>query len=302
VGGWSQVYEGLTLVTVTGAGHEDTSKQGKPGPMYYRLSNTLIGFLNLFTLLASIPIIGAGMWIARKSASCESFLQGPLLVLGFVILIVSLAGFIGACFHVACVLWIYLVAMLLLIASLMALIVFGFVVTSPGGGVDVPGRVYKEYHLDDYSPWLRSRVSNPQAWVAIRSCILGSNTCGKIQLWTPYDYLTRNMSPVQSGCCKPPSSCSYAAGAAAQEADCYRWNNAAEALCYDCDSCKAGVLENVRRDWHKLSVLNIVMIILLIGIYSVGCCAFKNAKRAESDFPYGLNRMSKVRPRWDFHW
>ncbi|KAL0402364.1 UNVERIFIED_CONTAM: Tetraspanin-6 [Sesamum latifolium] len=69
-----------------------------------------------------------------------------------------------------------------------------------------------------------------------------------------------------------------------------------------CDSCKAGVLEDVRRDWHKLSVLNIVMVIVLIGIYSIGCCAFQNAKRAETDYPYGHNRMYKVRPRWDFHW
>jgi hypothetical protein len=49
-------------------------------------------------------------------------------------------------------------------------------------------------------------------------------------------------------------------------------------LCYECDSCKAGVLEDVRRDWHKISVLNIVMLVFLIGIYSIGCCAFQNTK------------------------
>ena len=87
-----------------------------------------------------------------------------------------------------------------------------------------------------------------------------------------------------------------------QVADCYRWNNAPEILCYECDSCKAGVLENIRRDWHKLSVLNIVMLVLLIAIYCIGCCAFRNTRRSESDYPYGENRMSKVRPRWDFYW
>ena len=89
---------------------------------------------------------------------------------------------------------------------------------------------------------------------------------------------------------------------AAQDPDCYRWNNAPNLLCYECDSCKAGVLESVRNDWHKLSVLNIVMLVLLIGVYSIGCCAFQNTKRAETDYPYGANRMSKVRPRWDFYW
>ncbi|KAJ0101866.1 hypothetical protein Patl1_06139 [Pistacia atlantica] len=181
----------------------------------YRFSNTVIGFLNLFTLLASIPIIGGGLWMARSSTTCEGFLQTPLLVVGFVVLVISLAGFIGACFHVAWALWVYLVVMLFLIATLMGLTIFGFVVTSQGGGVQVPGR---------------------------------------------------------SGCCKPPTSCTYnTATMVAQDPDCYQWNNAPTMLCYECDSCKAGVLEDVRRDWRKLSVLNIVMLVFLIGIYSIGC-------------------------------
>ncbi|KAL6552862.1 Tetraspanin-6 [Orobanche hederae] len=269
----------------------------------YRFSNTVIGFLNLFTLLASIPIMGAGLWMARSSTTCESFLQKPLLVLGFVVLIVSLAGFIGACFHVAWALWVYLVVMLCIIGVLMGLTVFGLVVTSPGGGADVSGRMYKEYHLDNYSEWLRKRVEDPHGWTTIRSCILGSKTCRKVVLWTPFDYLTRDMTPIQSGCCKPPTSCNYVAGtAAAQDPDCYCWNNDPNVLCYECESCKAGVLEDVRRSWHKLSVLNIVMVVVLIGIYSIGCCAFQNAKRAFTDYPYGDNRMSKIQPRWDFHW
>lgn len=163
----------------------------------YRFSNTVIGFLNLFTLLASIPIIGMGLWMARNSKTCESFLQTPLLVIGFVVLVISLAGFIGACFHVAWALWVYLVVMLFIIAALMAFTVFGFVVTSQGGGIAVPGRVYKEYRLEDYSPWLRNRIKDPQYWMTIRSCILGSKACAKIATWTPLDYLERDMSPIQ---------------------------------------------------------------------------------------------------------
>ncbi|KAJ8747284.1 hypothetical protein K2173_014521 [Erythroxylum novogranatense] len=271
----------------------------------YRFSNTLIGFLNLFTLLSSIPIIGAGLWMARNRTSCESFLQTPLLVLGFVVLLVSLAGFIGACFRVAWALWLYLVVMLLLIGTLLGLTLFGFVVTSQGGGKAVDGRVYKEYKLEDYSTWLRNRVQDPEYWSTIRNCILGSRTCAQIASWTPYDYLQKDMSPIQSGCCKPPTSCSYnMATQTSQDPDCYKWNNAPNLLCYECDSCKAGVLEEVRRDWHKLSVLNIVMLVFLIGIYSIGCCAFRNTKRAETDYPNEenrSNRMTKIRPRWDYY-
>lgn len=108
---------------------------------------------------------------------------------------------------------------------------------------------------------------------------------------------------MQSGCCKPPTSCNYdTATAVAQDPDCYRWNNAPAVLCYGCDSCKAGVMEDIRRGWHKLSVFNIVMVVVLICIYSIGCCAFQNSKRSETDYPYGPNRMSKIRPGWDYHW
>lgn len=163
----------------------------------YRLSNTVIGFLNLFSLLASIPIIGAGLYMAKDSTTCENFLQTPLLVVGFIVLIISLAGFIGACFHVAWALWVYLVVMLLLIVALMVITVFGFVVTSQGGGAQVSGRVYREYHLQDYSPWLRDRVKDPKYWNNIRGCILGSKTCAKVAAWTPVDYLRNDMTPIQ---------------------------------------------------------------------------------------------------------
>ncbi|GJR35214.1 putative tetraspanin/peripherin [Tanacetum coccineum] len=267
-----------------------------------RVSNTLIGFLNLLTLLASIPIIGGGLWMAKSTATCESFLQKPLMIVGFIILLVSLAGFIGACFHVVWALWLYLVVMLFLIMALLAVTVFGFVVIGPGGGVEVPGRNYREYHLQNYSPWLRKRIEKDDYWMTVRNCILGSKTCGKIVLWTPADYMAQNMSPIQSGCCKPPTSCNYEAAMMTQDPDCYKWSNDPNLLCYACDSCKAGVLEDVRRDWHRLSILNIIMVLLLIGIYFVGCCAFQNAKRADSYYPsYGESRMYKTRPKWNFY-
>lgn len=270
----------------------------------YRFSNTVIGYLNLLSLLSSIPIIGGALWFARSSATCESALQTPLLILGFVVLLVSLAGFVGACFNVAWALWFYLFFMLLLIAALLCVTAFGFAVTGGGGGTQVPGRLYMEYRLGDYSGWLRKRVSEDKYWTAARACVVGSRACAELAMWTPLDYLQKDLTPIQSGCCKPPTSCTYGTvtPVMTQDEDCYRWNNDATILCYGCDSCKAGVLEQVRRDWHKLSVLNVIVLIFLIGIYSIGCCAFRNARRYESDYPYGHNHMSKVNPRWDYYW
>ncbi|KAG7016282.1 Tetraspanin-6 [Cucurbita argyrosperma subsp. argyrosperma] len=256
-----------------------------------KLSNSVIGLLNFLTLLGSIPIIGGALWMARNSTTCEAFLQTPLLVLGFLVLLISLAGFVGACFNVSWALWLYLFAMLLLIATLLGFTLFGLVVASKGGGGGDGG----EHRFGDYSVWLRNRVNNPQYWVTIKSCILGSNTCNQVSSWTPLNYLQRQITPIQAGCCKPPASCTENV----QDPDCYRWNGAPNVLCYDCISCKAGVLETARRDWHKLSVLNIVMLIFLIAVYSIGCCAFRNTKRAQTDYAHGENRMIKIQPTWD---
>lgn len=145
---------------------------------------------------------------------------------------------------------------------------------------------------------------------------------------------------LQSGCCKPPTSCAYniVGTMVVFDEDCYRlhlipvkslqffnffpfilnswpktsaieklkycrWSNDSGLLCYQCNSCKAGALEQVRRDWHNISVLNIVVVVFLMAVYAIGCCAFRNVRRAESEYPHSTHAtMSKIHPRWDYHW
>lgn len=174
----------------------------------YRMSNVMIGYLNLATLLASLPIIGAGLWLARGSSSsssttCSSILQTPLLAVGFAALLVSLAGFVGACFHVAWALRLYLAAVALLVAFLLGLTAFGFAVTAGGGGAQVYGRPYREYRVTDYSAWLQKRMQDDRYWRPALACVVGSKACPKIQNWTPMDYLQHDLTPIQvfSSCC-----------------------------------------------------------------------------------------------------
>lgn len=164
----------------------------------YRFSNMLVGYLNLATLLASIPIIGAGLWLAKGSTStCSSILQTPLLIIGFIVLIVSLAGFVGACFHVAWALWLYLLAIMLLIAMLLGLTAFAFAVTAGGGGTQVPGRPYREYHTSEYSAWLKNHMEDMKYWQPALACVVGSKACAKIENWTPMDYVQHDLTPIQ---------------------------------------------------------------------------------------------------------
>ena len=92
---------------------------------------------------------------------------------------------------------------------------------------------------------------------------------------------------MQTGCCKPPISCGFTfvngtewTGApTSTEPDCTAWGNDASKLCYDCQSCKAGVVATLRRDWKRIAILNIIFLVFIIIVYSVACCAFRNNRR-----------------------
>lgn len=111
---------------------------------------------------------------------------------------------------------------------------------------------------------------------------------------------------MQSGCCKPPTDCGFVyvnetlwnpgGGMIGTDLDCTRWSNDQQQLCYQCDSCKAGVLGSIKKSWRKVSVINIIVLILLVIFYVIGCAAFRNNKRMDNDEPYGEARMTKAQP------
>jgi hypothetical protein len=144
-------------------------------------SNLLTGFLNLATFILSIPIIGMGVWLSHTHDTvCVRFLQYPVIALGVFILLVSLAGMIGAWCDKRFLLLIYLFVMFLLIVLLFCFTIFAFVVTNSGAGNAVSGKGYKEYKLGDYSHWLQKRVDDPSYWAKIKSCIADSKVCSTL--------------------------------------------------------------------------------------------------------------------------
>lgn len=94
---------------------------------------------------------------------------------------------------------------------------------------------------------------------------------------------------LQSGCCKPADDCGFTyvnptewtknTTVSSANPDCSAWGNDLNTLCFNCQSCKAGLLDNLKSDWKKVAVVNIVFLIILIIVYSVGCCAFRNSRR-----------------------
>ncbi|KAI8565783.1 hypothetical protein RHMOL_Rhmol03G0288500 [Rhododendron molle] len=255
-----------------------------------RLSNNLIGILNFLTFLLSVPILWAGIWLHRRGITeCEKFLDTPLIVLGVFLLLVSLAGLVGACFRNSLLLWIYLVVMFLLILVLFFFTVFAFVVTNKGAGEVVSGKGYKEYRLGDYSHWLQKRVNSTKNWSKIKSCLKDGKVCQSLVdqgvNTTVEQFSKENLSSIKSGCCKPSNDCNFAyvsptnwtaTTSSYTNTDCTLWNNDPSVLCFNCQSCKAGLLDNIKHDWKKVAVINIIFLVVLVIVYSIGCCAFRN--------------------------
>ncbi|KAF8389850.1 hypothetical protein HHK36_024367 [Tetracentron sinense] len=257
----------------------------------FRASNSLIAILNILTLVISVLIIGLSIWFqVHGTSQCQKFLQLPLLIMGLFLLFVSLLGLIGSCCRVTSLLWIYLVVMFLIIIGLFAFTFVAFVLTNKGAGKAISGKGYKDYRLGDYSNWLQNHVVNGKKWNGFKNCLSDSRVCrnlGRDDHQNALEFSQRNLSPIQSGCCKPPTICGFnyenatfwtipKSGLASTEGDCLTWSNHQGTLCYDCMSCKAGVLENLKREWRKLTIANVCILIFLIVVNTIGCYAFRN--------------------------
>jgi hypothetical protein len=169
-----------------------------------RCSNGLLGLLNACVLVLAAVTLGGGVWLShRASTDCERFLERPVIVLGVLLLVLSLAGLAGSLCRASCLLWLYLLALFLLIVLLIVLLfaftVFAFVVTNRGAGWVVSGRGYKEYRLGGYSTWLQRRVENAENWAKIRSCLQDSKVCEKLgaRKESLSQFVNTNLSPIQ---------------------------------------------------------------------------------------------------------
>jgi len=257
-----------------------------------RVSNKLIVATNFLTFLLSLAILRSGVWLAEKGSrtDCERFLQWPVIGLGAYLAVLSITGILGACFRtLSWLLSLYLLLLFFLILFLFCFTVFAFAVTvhrdTGGSGMET-----------GYSHWW-SRVEDVGNWKRIKSCIQDAKICNEEAAGRFY---IKHLSPMQSGCCKPPVSCLNVAVADtdgpagnATDGDCKAWSSDPDRLCYDCQSCKSGLLANIKGDWLRVGLFSGTLLIALVAIYAAGCCAFRN-QRQENEYAYGINRMAKL--------
>ncbi|KAJ3681715.1 hypothetical protein LUZ60_014288 [Juncus effusus] len=257
------------------------------------LNYRIIASINFIAVLLSVPIIVVGIWLSGQiDSQCVNLIQWPIIILGIIILVVSLSGFIGAFWKLPKLLIFYLISMLVLIVVLAGLVVFIFVTTnSIGLGHHEPNRLFLEYDLDDDSGWLKQRIES-YASDRIKSCLGSTSVCPNLNqtYGSAQDFFNSMLSPLESGCCKPPTKCGYtyvnptnwiSPISQTADIDCMLWSNDQSQLCYSCSSCKAGLLANLKREWRKTGLILLITLIALICVYVMGCYAFRTAKTDE---------------------
>ncbi|XP_077236754.1 tetraspanin-8-like [Tasmannia lanceolata] len=258
-----------------------------------RLSNIVIGILKFIAFLVFITIVAVLIWLSTTSPrnSCDQIFDSPVFVL-FFILMMWIATVYGVYFREPCIFCVSSLVIFLLLVLVFCFCIFALVITNKGAGQVVSGRGYKECRLRDYSNWLQKRVSDTKNCRRISSCLKYNKVCHTLQHsnLTQAQFYEKKLSPIQSGCCKPPTSCGFtyvnatvwqkpAANTTFSDADCNTWDNDKNTLCYNCQSCKAGVLAKLKRYWKMDAIFYFFIIGFLVMYCSMVCSAFRNTEK-----------------------
>jgi hypothetical protein len=256
-------------------------------------STFVIRWINFLTMILALAVIGFGIWMSSHEDECKRSLTIPVMGLGGLILLISFIGFLGACKNISLLLWTYLVLLFLVLVTIMVFTVLAFIITNTGSGHTAPGLGYKEYHLEDYSSWFIKQLNNTDNWSHLRSCLVKSDDCNNLSKRYKFlkEYRHAELSPIEAGCCRPPSECGYpmintsyydlSYKPVSSNKDCKLYKNDKSIKCYDCNSCKAGVAQYMKVEWRVVAIFNLILFVILSFVYFVGCCARRNAARSD---------------------
>ncbi|CAH9084426.1 unnamed protein product [Cuscuta epithymum] len=259
------------------------------------------------TMILAIPIIVVGSWMISSNSCVKSiksyktpgFSRPQTSLVGWVVIIGALMLVSG--FWCCLTFWLdkdrygitYRIVM-----GILLLIMFGFVIALAaysnysGSAKKAPGRGYAEYRFGSFSSWLREKVSDENGWTEISTCLgISDGPCADLRrasFSSSQQLYAANLTPLQSGCCIPPQSCNFTFVSpswdswptswvginnqtSALDADCAIFNNDINKLCLDCQSCKAGVLVDIRKKLKKTIIVLTFFFILEVVAYFTIC-------------------------------
>ncbi|CAH8355066.1 unnamed protein product [Eruca vesicaria subsp. sativa] len=243
-----------------------------------RLSDTAVITTNAILALISLATLCYSVYLFLKGPSqCQRFIQDPLIVTASLLFFISSLGLVAALYDSYVIITIYLFLLFLSFILILVLSIFVFLVTNPSAGKAFSGK-------GDLQNWIRDHFLQGKNWEGI-ICMADSKTCR----FGPRDvhFDDKHLSSVKFGCCRPPVECGFesknatwwivpATSTAEITGDCKTWSNTQSQLCYACESCKIGVFKGIRKRWRILLVFNLLVTLLVVLLYSCGCCVRHN--------------------------
>nr|WDA42953.1 tetraspanin-15 [Fagopyrum tataricum] len=147
--------------------------------------------------------------------------------------------------------------------------------------------------------WFKLKIDRLDTWSDIKHCIYDTRVCDYLITRSltlkSYEFTNSKLSPLETGCCRPPGECemeyvnatfwkrplnyNFARDTSPYYADCDTWENNSTSMCFDCQSCKDAFFWTIESKWQRLGVFIAVMSIflflshfaLLISIMSETC-------------------------------
>ncbi|KAG7556165.1 Tetraspanin/Peripherin [Arabidopsis suecica] len=252
-----------------------------------RLSNAAVITTNAILALIGLAALSFSVYVYVQGPSqCQRFVQNPLIVTATLLFFISSLGLIAALYGSHIIITLYLFFLFLSILLLLVLSVFIFLVTNPTAGKAFSGKGIGNVKTGDLQNWIGNHFLRGKNWEGITKCLSDSRACKRFGP-RDVDFDSKHLSNVQFGCCRPPVECGFesknatwwtvpATATTAITGDCKTWSNTQSQLCYGCESCKIGVLKGIRKRWRILLVVNLLLILLVVFLYSCGCCVRKN--------------------------
>ncbi|CAH9115005.1 unnamed protein product [Cuscuta epithymum] len=178
---------------------------------------------------------------------------------------------------------------LLFLAMIAVLIILAVKLPRKPGAAESPTRIappLTKNSLDQFPTWLRNTVLSK--WDdSVPNCLARSVPCSALD--TPYYssfqiLSTAPLTTLQFGCCMPPQSCNFtfvrptywiSNQTSSLSGDCSRWNNDPDKLCFNCDSCKAGVIAHNSKSLKIVNnlVLGAIVMCAVYFLYFVCLCS-----------------------------
>ncbi|KAL9261944.1 Tetraspanin-15-like protein [Drosera capensis] len=232
--------------------------------------SAISGALSLLTFVVSLPILAAVIWlIYMGDYNCEQLVKLPklrvsiIVCLALVFVLSNLVVFFRMKFAMP--------GFIVVMVPLITMFLVGLAII---GGYRLQSRA-----IMGSPSWLKMKVNTDENWVQIKSCIYDTRACDDVIVRSmrlkPYEFTMDNFSPIESGCCEPPSICGMDYVNATywkkrddppyEDKDCDAWENDRTVLCFNCQACRDGFFDTIYGKWWRLGVFLVTMSIVLMA-------------------------------------